>query len=244
MTARRDIRVFIVDDHDVVRAGLKALLEREADIKVVGEARSAEEALGVLADIDPEVVILDYRLPGMDGDAFCREVAERRLRAAVVLLSAYLDEEPVQASFLAGARAYVVKDVEAAELKRAVRAVAGGGTYVDPKVAGRLMGWAARLDPRGTDSLRPTEIKILGHVAAGRTNAEIARLLSLSRHTVGSYLASVFRKLGVQQRAEAVAVAIRRGLIPAGGSRSSPPAAPARSAPQAAGPDGSSPSSE
>lgn len=207
------ITVFLVDDHDVVREGLVAILEREPDIEIVGRSDSAESALEALPDVDPAVIILDHRLGGMDGVEACREIAERRLRAQVVILSAYLNEEVVQAAFLAGARAYVVKDVEAAELKRAIRAAVRGETVVDPKVAGRFLSWAARLDPRATGALRPTELRVLRLLVQGKSNREIAGTAGLSPHTVKSYLREIYQKLGVGSRAEAAAVALRRGLI-------------------------------
>lgn len=210
---QKAIRVLVIDDHDVVRAGLISLFSREPDIQVVGDAATGDEGLDLIPELKPDVVVLDFRLPDMSGEDFCIELANRRARASVLVLSGFLDEEVAQSCFLAGARGYVVKDVEASELRRAVRAVAGGDTYVDTKVVGRLVGWAARLEGRDWNSLRPLEIEILSLVGTGRTNAEIAEILNLSHHTIGSRLGQIFRKLGVGQRAEAVAVAIRRGLI-------------------------------
>jgi DNA-binding NarL/FixJ family response regulator len=207
------LRVFLVDDHDIVRAGLRALLEREPGIEITGEAASAEEAIAILTEREADVVILDYRLPGMDGASFCREIAERRMPFKTIMLSAHLDDEAVQRSFLAGAKGFVVKDVQLSELRRAIRAVARGGSYVDPKVAGRIMGWAARLERPAPDALRPKELEILRHLAAGHSNAEIAELVLLSRNRVAARLVVIFQKLGVKSRAEAVAVALRKGLV-------------------------------
>lgn len=206
-------RVFLVDDHSVVLEGLSGILKREAGIEIVGEAVEAETALRLIPETDPDVVVLDHRLPGMQGDGLCAELLRRRVTAAIVILSAHLDEDVVQACFRAGARGYVVKDVDASELKRAIRVVARGGTHIDPKVAGRMISRAARLEPRAANSLRSIEIEILRHVSEGKTNAQIGKALGISRYTVSSRLATIFRKLGVRQRAEAVAAAIRRGLV-------------------------------
>lgn len=207
------IRVFLIDDHDVVREGLVSILGHEPDIQIVGEADSAEEALHKLPEADPDVVILDYRLPGMNGSDLCREIAERRLRAQVVMLSAYLDESIVDAAMMAGARAYVVKDVEAGELKRAIRSAARGQTTVDPKVVGRILSWAARLAPRAAQTLRPAEMQILRLLAEGKSNQQIAAVTGLSPNTVKSYLREIYAKLGANSRASAAAIALRRGLV-------------------------------
>lgn len=206
------ITVFLIDDHDLVREGLKLILGREPDIAVVGDARSAEEALESLDDADPAVIVLDYRLGGMDGAALCREIAERRFRGRVVILSAYMDEDVVEAALLAGARGYVVKDVEAAELKRAVRAVARGETVIDPKVAGRVLSHR-RLAAGRQEGLRSIEMSILRLLVQGMSNGEIARVTGLSHHTVKSYLSTIYEKFGVNRRAAAIAVALRRGIV-------------------------------
>jgi DNA-binding NarL/FixJ family response regulator len=212
-TPTEKVTVFLVDDHDVVREGLLSILGREPDIEVVGESSTAEGALESLDRTNPSVVVVDYRLPGMDGIELCREIAERRLRAQVVMLSAYLDDDIVYSALMSGARAYVVKDVESSELKRAIRAAARGETVIDPKVAGRILNWAARLDPRATHALRPMELRVMRLLVEGRPNREIARLMGLSPHTVKSYLREIYRKLEVGNRAEAAAVALRRGLV-------------------------------
>jgi len=182
-------------------------------MQVVGEARSAEQAVEMLAAADADVVVLDHRLPGMDGHELCREMAERRLPGRVIMLSAYLDDDAVQGAFLYGARGYVIKDIDGVELRRAIRAVADGGSYLDSKLAGRIMGWAARRDRARLDSLRPKEVEILQHLTAGKTNRDIAKIVGVSRDRVASRLVVIFQKLGVKSRAEAVAVAIRQGLV-------------------------------
>lgn len=208
--AAEKIRLFLVDDHDVVREGLIAILGRESDFEVVGQAGNAEVAIEDLGRFDPDVVIVDYRLPGMDGIDLCREIAERRLRARVVVLSGFLEEDVIQAAFHAGAFAYVVKDVEAAELKRAVRAAARDEIVLDPKVRSWVTpGTPGRRDPE----LSQTELQVLRQLRSGKPNRAIAAALGLSLHTVKQYLGEIYAKLGVTSRSAAVAVAMKRGLV-------------------------------
>jgi len=211
------ITVFIVDDHEVVREGLAVLLGREPDIDLVGSAESAEGALELLPSIDPDILVLDHRLPRTDGVALCRELAERRLRTQVVMLSAFQGEEAVAAALHAGARAYVVKDVDPDGLKRAIRAVARGETLIDPKADGRFSQWATRRTPGDTTApgpwqLGPSQLGILRQLVEGRSTAEIARHSQLSVHTVKGYLRDIYIALGVNNRSEAASVAVRRGL--------------------------------
>jgi DNA-binding NarL/FixJ family response regulator len=212
VTGADSITLLLVDDHDVVREGLKTILEREPDMRVVGEAASAEAALDLLPRLDPVVAVLDQRLPGMKGIELCREIAERRLRAQVVILSAFLEQETVESALRAGARAYVVKDVEAAELKRAIRAAAKGQTTIDPKVAGRFVEWAARRPRRRYASLSPRHLRVLRGLVEGKSAREIGRVTGLTLQTVKSYMREIYSSLGVNSRAEAVAAALRQRL--------------------------------
>lgn len=207
------IEVFLVDDHAVVREGLVALLGREPDLRVVGMAENAERALELLQTSNPQVIVLDHRLPGMDGVMLCRRVAELRLRAQVVMLSAFMDDESVLAAFHAGARAYVLKDVELGQLVHAIRAAARGETVMDTKVSGRFVPWTER---SRTDVARypsPAHIKILRRLVEGRSVADIALLTGLSPMTVRSYLRAIYKELGVHSRSEAASIAVRRGLV-------------------------------
>jgi DNA-binding NarL/FixJ family response regulator len=205
------ITLFVVDDHDVVREGLAAILDREPDIEIVGHAESAEEALAILPMRDPAVVLIDHRLPGMDGVALCRTIADSTMRAEIVLLSATLDPDVVDAALAAGARAFVVKDVEATELKRAIRAAAHGQTLVDPKVVGRTP--AGRWTGSADALFPPSQLRVLRLLVEGLTAAQIAEATGLSPHTIKSYLRMIYRKLGVSSRAAATSAAIRRGLV-------------------------------
>lgn len=212
-TPAATVRAFLVDDHELVRQGLVALLGRESDIEIAGIASSAEEALQRIPASDPDVVITDWRLPGMDGLDLCRELAELRSRARVVVLSAYLEEEAVFSAWLAGAAAYIVKDVEAGQLVRAVRAVARGERMIDPKVAGRIVGWASRVRSVGNDHLPASQLRVLQLLSQGKSNDQIAAATGLSENTVKKYLTRIYRRLNVTGRAEAVAEAMRRGLV-------------------------------
>lgn len=208
------IRVLVVDDHPLVREGLIAILGAEPDFEIAGEAASGETALELLLHIQVDVLVTDFRLPGMDAAALCRAIAEIGYGADIVVLSAFLDEDAVYAALMAGARAYVVKDVDAEELKRAIRVVARGETSVDSKVTGRIIGWAAKAErPSIGPQLRASELHVLQLLAHGKTTAQIAKEAGLRPATVKSYLSEMYFKLGVKTRAEAVAVAFRHGLL-------------------------------
>ena len=207
------IRVFIVDNHEVVREGLAAVLARGGDFEIVGTARSGEEALQKLSSVRADVVLLDLHLPGMNGIEACRHIAEERLSVQPVILSALLDEESVQEALMAGARGYVVKDVEADHLRATIRSAARGQVTIDPKIASGLVRWAARLPLSNEPVLRPIECRITRLLGRGLSNKEIGQALGISPHTVKSHLIQVFDKLGAATRAEAVAIALRKGLI-------------------------------
>jgi DNA-binding NarL/FixJ family response regulator len=201
------IGVFIVDDHQVVREGLRALLKRDAGMVVLGEAADAESALEQLPELDPDVVVADVRLPGMSGPDLCRAVAEAGLRARIVILSGFLDRHAVSDSFLAGAVAYVVKDVDPHELYGAIRAASRGERRIDPKALPNAL-------ERSTGGyLRPPDRDLIRLIRDGRTIPEIAEILHVSHHTVRARLRRIYRDLGCSNRSEAMAVALRRGLI-------------------------------
>jgi DNA-binding NarL/FixJ family response regulator len=203
------IGVFLVGGRDVVREGLTAILGREPDIDVVGEAEAGEDALRRLAELGPAVALVDHLLPETDGLELCREIARRGLPTRVVILSGLIDDRIADEALLAGAKAFVVKDVEAAELPRAIRAVVRGEIFVDPKVAGHPPIRSPRTAPR----VPPSELKVLRCLVQGNGVAEIAAATGLSEHTVKTYLRAIYRRLGVSSRAEAVAVALRLGII-------------------------------
>jgi len=195
-----------------VRTGLSEVLGAESDIDIIGEAASGEEAIPALAASDADVAIVDYRLPGMNGIELCRELAEMGSQTAILVLSGHLDDEVAWRCLATGALGYVVKDADAQELKEAIRRVARGELYLDPKIASRVIQWAARA-ARGGNLLTPAVLRVLRLAVDGNTNQQIARKTGLSVHTVKSHLASAYRKLGVRDRAEAAAVAVRMGIL-------------------------------
>lgn len=210
----RPIRVLVIDDHEIVRMGLRALLGREQDIHVVGMAASGDEGLQLVEELMPDVAVVDYSLGPLSGVEVCEQITARHPEVPVIMLSTFLDDEVIQRSIQAGAKAYVYKDVEGRDIKRMIRSVAEGQAVLDPKVAGRVMGWATRQRPQaGTTSLSSREIEVLRLVARGVSNPEIARELQVSLNTVKTYLRRALEKLNCKSRAEAAAVASRLGLL-------------------------------
>jgi DNA-binding NarL/FixJ family response regulator len=210
----RRVRVVVVDDHEIVRAGLSSLLGRESDIDLVGMVGTGEEGLRLVDEVKPDVAIIDYSLPGMSGVELCETLTARHPDIPVIMLTTYLEDGIIEGSLRAGARAYVYKDVEGRELKRTIRAVAHGESVLDPKVTGRVMGWARR-PPRdsGDQPLSIRETDVLRLVARGASNKEIAKSLGLTENSVKTYLQRAMGKLGCRSRSEAAALASKRGLL-------------------------------
>ena len=205
------IRILIVDDHPVVREGLVAVLESVPDFRVVGSAASAEEALAAMEAARPDIVLLDLELPGMSGvDAIPRVIAGGD-HVRVIVLTAYDTEERVLGAIKAGAGGYLLKGAAAAEIVDAIRAVRDGGSYLTPRVATRVIAQVAGRRRSGVLSEREREVLRL--VADGRSNKQIARQLSITERTVKFHITSIFNKLGADNRAQAIALAARRGLL-------------------------------
>lgn len=193
------MRIAIVDDHPVVREGLAAALSNRG-FEIAASFGSAEELLA--ARFDADVVLLDLELPGMSGvDAIAR------VGKPVLVLTAYANDEQIEAVLRGGARGYLLKGAAVDEIERAIRAVASGQTYLDPKVASRLVALS------GAPRLSSREREVLRLVAAGRSNKEIASALHVAERTVKFHVTSIFNKLGAENRAQAVAIAIERGLV-------------------------------
>jgi DNA-binding NarL/FixJ family response regulator len=205
-----DIRVLLVDDHPVVRAGLAGMLAADEGIAVVGEAGDGEAALRLAAELDPDVVLMDLRLPGLDGVEATARLHARHPRTRVVVLTTYSTDNDILRAVEAGAAGYLLKDVTASALAAAVRAAARGETVLAAPVATRLM---TELRRGASERLTPRESDVLRLVAEGLSNAEIGARLYISEPTVKSHLQRVFSKLGVDDRTRAVTVAITRGLI-------------------------------
>ena len=205
------VRLVVIDDHEIIRAGLIAVLSREPDLFVVGDAANGADGVALVAAYKPEVAIVDYRMPGMSGVEVCREITAHHPATKVVMLTTMLTDEVVRQSLDAGARAYVYKDVQAAELKRAVRAVAAGHMVIDPHAASRVVRWANQGLTWLDKPLSTRELDVLRLVADGATNPGIAEALGISENTVRTYLRRAHLKLGSHKRGEAALAADRRG---------------------------------
>jgi DNA-binding NarL/FixJ family response regulator len=217
--AGRPVRIVLVDDHEIVLQGLKAILARfTGEVRVVGEAVDADAALAVVTALDPDVVLSDVRLRGSSGLDLCRQLLERDPARKVVLLSAYDDEQYLFQALRAGASGYLLKRVNGAELVGHLQRVVDGETVLDPTMAGRAALSAARLQrgefwPGAHIGLTHRESEVLALAVAGLSNRAIAGRLVLGEETVKSHLRSIYRKLEVNDRAGAVAVALREGIV-------------------------------
>ncbi len=207
------IRVQLVDDHPVVRAGLAGMLHGEPDIEVVGEAGSADEAVAVARSVQPDVVLMDLRMPGGDGVVATAGVLAAAPSARVVVLTTYETDADILRAVESGAAGYLIKDAARTELVAAIRAAARGETVLAPSVATRLLDRMRR--PAAADALSPREVEVLRLVARGLSNAEIGRELFISEATVKTHLLRSFVKLGVSDRTAAVTTAIAAGQLPA-----------------------------
>jgi two-component system response regulator DevR len=211
------IRILLVDDHAIVRLGLKTLLNDQPDMEVVGEAGTAGEAVKAVETLDPEVVLMDIRLPGEGGIEATRQVTARFPASKVVMLTSFADDELLMSAINAGAVGYVLKQVGNEELLRAIQAAARGEALLDPSMTARLL-TQVRAAERKTDedafrALSDREMDVLVPLARGKTNAEIGRLLNLSEKTVGNYIGSMFEKLGLNNRIELAAYAYEHHLF-------------------------------
>ncbi|WP_103936975.1 response regulator [Thermomonospora echinospora] len=202
------IKVLLVDDHPVVREGLRGMLTAEPGLEVVGEAGGAAEAVAAVGLHEPDVVLMDLRMPGGDGVEATARVLARRPATRVVVLTTYETDADILRAVEAGAAGYLLKDATRQDLAQAVRAAARGETVLAPSVAAKLV---SRM--RAPVDLSPREIEVLALVARGHTNAEIGRELFISEATVKTHLLRAFGKLGVGDRTAAVTVAMERGIL-------------------------------
>lgn len=208
------IAVLLMDDHVVVREGLRALLERQDDIDVMAEASTVAEAVAL--DVDPDVVVADLMLPDERGVEVVRRLKERHQNAAILVLTMVDNPTDVQQCLAAGARGYLLKETAGSELVDAVRKVAGGEDYLQPSLGAALAKWKespGRVRARAVDDLTPREREVLRLIALGHTNTEIATMLYVSVRTVENHRAGVMRKLGLRTRAELVRHAAEAGFI-------------------------------
>jgi DNA-binding NarL/FixJ family response regulator len=204
------IRLLIADDHPVVRDGLSGMFAADPDFSVVGEAGDGSQALRLAEAVRPDVILMDLRMPGMDGVTAIAELARRGNPARVLVLTTYDTDSYVLPAIEAGATGYLLKDAPRDELLRAVRAAAAGQPVLAPTVAARLMNRVRAPEP---ELLSQRELEVLGLVAAGTTNREAAARLFISEATVKTHLLHIYAKLGVTDRAAAVAEAFNRGLL-------------------------------
>ncbi|AGM09825.1 response regulator transcription factor [Amycolatopsis keratiniphila] len=204
------ITIMLVDDHPVVREGLRGMLEAEPDLSVVGEAGSGDEAVALSRVKQPDVILMDLRMPGLDGVGATRKILADRPGQRIVVLTTYETDADILRAVEAGASGYLLKDASRAELAGAIRAASRGETVLAPSVAGKLVN---RVRNPTAPPLSAREIEVLRLVARGSTNADIGRTLHISEATVKTHLLRVFGKLDVSDRTAAVTTAMRLGLL-------------------------------
>lgn len=202
------IRVILADDHPLTRQGLKAYLEREENISLVGEAADGEEAWKLIEELKPDVALLDIRMPGMDGISLARKIKEQNLSVAPIMLTSYDSQQYVLASLKAGAKGFVLKTTSASSLMKAIQTVATGSLFLDSEVAS-VVGAQEEL----TEALSPREREVLLCAARGLSSKEVAARLYISERTVQTHLASVYDKLGAHNKTEAMLLALKHGLM-------------------------------
>ena len=204
------MRVFLLDDHEIVRRGVRDLLEAEDDLEVVGEAGTAQEALGRLAATRPDVAVLDVRLPDGDGVEVCREIRSTHPEIACLMLTSFADDEALFAAIMAGAAGYVLKQVRGTDLLEGIRRVAAGGSLLDPSVTARVLD-RLRQDPVDDElaGLTPQERRLLDLIAEGLTNRQIGERMYLAEKTVKNYVSNLLSKLHMHRRTEAAVYAAR-----------------------------------
>jgi DNA-binding NarL/FixJ family response regulator len=208
---KRQITVFLLDDHEIVRRGVRDMLEAEGDITVVGEAGTASSALARIPALRPDVAVLDVRLPDGDGVTVCREIRSQLPQVACLMLTSFADDDALMDAVMAGAAGYVLKQIRGSDLVGAVRTVATGQSMLDPRAASQLMArlrdQSSKKDPLA--GLTPQERRILELIGEGLTNRQIGEKMFLAEKTVKNYISVLFAKLGMERRTQAAAYAAR-----------------------------------
>jgi two-component system, NarL family, response regulator DevR len=210
-------RILLVDDHDIVRLGLMTLLNDQPDMEVIGEASTAGEAVSTAKKLQPDVVLMDIRLPGEGGIEAAGQISQQVPKSKVVMLTSFADDELVVRAIRAGAMGYVLKQAGNEELLRAIRAAARGEALLDPSTTARLLSRVREAERKAEEDafrdLSDREMDVLVHLARGRTNAQIGALLNLSEKTVGNYVSNMFEKLQLNNRIELAAYAYEHHLF-------------------------------
>lgn len=204
------IRILIADDHPVVRTGLEGMLAGQRDFQVVGEATNGKQAVELAEQLVPDVVLMDLRMPELDGVAATAEIRRRQPTVQVLVLTTFDTDADILPAIEAGASGYLLKDMPREDLFRAIHATAQGESFLAPAVAARLIG---RMRAPVEEALSARELEVLTMVSQGATNKEIGRRLHISEATVKSHLIHIFEKLGVNDRTQAVTVALQRGIV-------------------------------
>lgn len=211
------IKVLIADDHKMFRQGLRMLFEVEADIKVVGEARDGTEAAQMAGQLEPDIILMDINMPGVDGVEATRRILKEQPDQAVIILTMFREDEHVFQAINAGARGYVLKDADSLDVTRAIRSVAAGGSVLDTAITSKVFQQFKQLSKEGEknnpEGLTERELEILALIANGDSNREIGEKLFLSEKTIKNYITSIFQKLQTNDRTHAAVYAIQRGLI-------------------------------
>ena len=209
------IKILIADDHPVVREGVIAMLSREVDFDVVGEAKDGVEAVEKTKELSPDVVLIDLRMPEMDGVEAMRQIKSVMPEVKFIILTTYSDDEYIFSGIEAGARAYLLKDAPREDLFKAIRAVYRGESLIQPVVASKLLDRFSELSRRtpSGEELSGRELEILSLMAKGAANKEIGAQLNIAQSTVKTHITNIFQKLGVNDRTEAVTQALKKGII-------------------------------
>jgi DNA-binding NarL/FixJ family response regulator len=210
------LRVLIADDHPLFRKGMRALLTATPGTEVVGEATTGQEAIGLAAELQPDVILMDLQMPGINGIEATRQILHTSPHIRILVVTLFEDDASIFTALRAGARGYILKDAKEEEMLRAIRAVGSGEAIFSPAIATRLMDFFAAPRPAAPKEIFPTlterEREILQMIARGRTNNDIAKELALSSKTVGNYVSNIFSKLQVADRAQAIIRARDAGL--------------------------------